>query len=130
MNVIWLFDAYSALQDSYQEHLLQEAETPSIAECFKQTLTAIQKSPEAENFVTVHDRHWFVKRAGGYEDNGNAVPEYLLVYTLDAPVMGTGIIRPLLVIRAAALGELATRSREVVRLIERTLARVAGHKFH
>ena len=75
MNVIWLFDAYSALQDSYQEHFLQEADTPSIAECFQQTLKAIHESPEAGDFVTVHDRRWFVKRVGGYEDNGSAVPE-------------------------------------------------------
>lgn len=127
----WLFDAYSGLQDAYQEQFLLESETEAHRHCFERTLAAIQDDPIVDDYVTVGERRWYVVRTGGYSDGPHSVPEYLCVYTADEPEEGLdGIIRPLLVCKATALGAEDGHEREVVRLIERTLARVARHQYH
>lgn len=127
----WLFDAYSAFRESYEEHFLQEIASQSIAECLARTLVGLREDPILDDFVTVGGRQWYVVSTGGFRYGEEDIPEYLLVYTLDASA-DPGVIFPLLVCKASAIGkcEGAARSREVVRLIERTLAHVARRKIH
>lgn len=133
MPLRWEFDAYSDLQEVFQEDFLAEAESPAVQECVWRTLKRIQENPIVDDFVTVGGRRWYVVRDGGVPP----VPEYLLAYTTDPNVLPEeldevtiGVIRPVLICKASAIEKRALRGSEVERLIVHRLERVRRRQSH